>query len=128
MNMGARIKGLLAERGWKQADLLERVPEMDAGALSAIINRDSRFSEYALGISKAFGVSLDYLIFGIEDQPAKTVTQVTDSTAPLNTDDVCELLTLYGACDEAGRAFVRDAARARVKHASSALDKRKRRS
>lgn len=130
MNMGARIKGLLTERGWKQADLLERVPEMDAGALSAIIKRDSRFSEYALGISRAFGVSLDFLIFGIEERPASAAAPAVEAGGGslLNAEEVCELLTLYGACDEAGRSFIRDAARARAMHTATAVDQRKRRS
>lgn len=122
--MGARIKELLQQRGWRQIDLLERVPEMDAGALSALITRDSRFSEHAYGIAKAFDVSLDYLIFGIDDRAANNSTA---SAHDLTATDVCELLTAYAALDEAGRSFVLDAARARLQHTTTA-NKRQRRS
>lgn len=122
MNMGARIKALLQERGWKQSQLLERVPEMDAKALSALIKRDSRFSEYALGIAQALGVSLDYLIFGVGTQPESTQSSLPHN---LNAADVCELLALYGACDEAGRDFVKAAARTRIEIAKASSNKRK---
>ena len=123
MNMGARIKELLEARGWKQIDLLERVPELDARSLSALISRDSRFSECAFGIAKAFGVSLDYLIFGIEDEAANNGSV---NAHDLTASDVCELLTTYAALDEAGRSFVLEAARARLQH-SPAANKRQRR-
>lgn len=121
MNMGARIKELLKARGWKQSDLLERVPDLDAKSLSAVINRDSRFSEYALGIAKGLGVSLDYLIFGVEDHATVVPAPSADPVLGITTDEVVELLRLYGACDQAGRNFIRDAARARLKHSTLLL-------
>lgn len=124
MNMGARIKELLQERGWKQIDLLERVPEMEAGSLSALINRDSRFSEHALGIANAFGVSLNYLLFGSDRHTSDSSQR--DVGSDLNAQDVCELLALYGACDPAGREFIKATARARVEAIKTSTDKRKR--
>lgn len=127
MNMGARIKQLLEARGWKQIDLLDRVPDLDAKSLSALIGRDSRFSEYALGIAKAFGVSLDYLIFGVEGKAAEQ--PATSPASAIETEEVVELLSLYGACDESGRRFILDAARARTQHTKAlTTDKRQRRS
>ncbi len=120
MNMGARIKELLRQKDWRQIDLLEKVPSMEAGALSAMINRDSRFSEHAFEIAKAFGVSLDFLIFGINET---TANRRTISTSHLNATDTCELLTTYAALDEAGRSFVLEAARDRLRR-SSLGDKR----
>lgn len=121
MNMGARIKELLEQRGWKQIDLLERVPELDSKSLSAIIKRDSRFSECALGIAKAFGVTLDYLIFGVDDQAASAPASSQAAIKDMTGDELIELLTLYGACDQAGRSFIRDAARARLKHTDAVV-------
>jgi len=123
MNMGARIKQLLEDRGWKQIDLLDRVPEMDSKALSALITRNSRFSEHADKIAKAFGVSLDYLIFGIEDKAANNASV---SKHDLTASEVCELLTLYATLDDDGRTFVLDAIRARLLH-TPATNKRQRR-
>lgn len=133
MNMGKRIKLLLEERGWKQSELCERVPDMEPKVLSALIKRDSRFSEYALGIARAFGVPLDYLIFGAS-QPGQASNDVI--VAPLGkaskvtTDEVCDLVQLYGSCDQSGRATILNVARAEAAESISdgrAADNRKRR-
>lgn len=64
MNLGGRIAKRLNELGWSQVDLLERVPEMNAGTLSATILRDAKKSQFAGKIAKALDVRLEWLLSG----------------------------------------------------------------
>lgn len=68
MNMGGRIKLRLEELGWGQIDLLNRVPELEVGTLSALITRDSKRSVFAPQIAAALGVRLEWLISGEGDK------------------------------------------------------------
>lgn len=69
MNLGRRIELLLEQKGWLQRDLLDRVPDLEAATLSALIRRDSKRSDAAPEIARALGVSLEYLL-GRTDDPA----------------------------------------------------------
>ena len=70
MNLGARINNRLAELGQKpmwlceQVNLLSSKKSLSIGNLSALINRDSKKSEYASVIAAALGVNLDWLLTG----------------------------------------------------------------
>lgn len=64
MNLGGRIAKRLSELGWSQVDLLDRVPEMNAGTLSATILRDAKKSQFAGKIAKALDVRLEWLLSG----------------------------------------------------------------
>ena len=64
MNLGARIKKRLNELGKKPMWLCSQVNGMSIGSLSALINRDSKKSEFASAIAPALGVSLDWLLTG----------------------------------------------------------------
>lgn len=64
MNLGGRIKKRLTELGWTQAELLDRVPEMSPGTLSATITRDAKKSDFASAIAKALRVRLEWLQSG----------------------------------------------------------------
>lgn len=64
MNLGGRIAKRLSELGWSQVDLLDRVPEMNAGTLSATILRDAKKSQFAGKIAKALDVRLEWLQYG----------------------------------------------------------------
>lgn len=64
MNIGSRIEKRLRELGWQQVDLLQRVPDLRAGTLSAIIQRDSIRSVYSEAIAEALGVTHAWLVTG----------------------------------------------------------------
>lgn len=81
MNMGHRIALRLKELNWKQADLLDKVPELSPGTLSAMIKRDSKRSEFTSQIAKALRCSVDWLATGIgpKDQGSSTKIMVDPS-------------------------------------------------
>lgn len=64
MNMGKRIAEKLSSLGWKRQDLLDRVPDLTAQALSNLIRRDSKRSEWDETIADALGVSILWLVYG----------------------------------------------------------------
>ena len=66
MNLGKRIEQRLRELGWRQVDLLDRVPEMGAGTLNATIKRDAKKSDFAAAIAKALRVRLEWLQTGAD--------------------------------------------------------------
>lgn len=127
MRMGARIKQILDRRGLSQAELVGKVAELEPGTLSALIVRDSRFSEHAQEIAKALNVSLDYLLFGTESDQIEP-----NKTGEVSAQDITELIQLFAACDQAGRESILTLCR--VQSAESNInngnpaDKRQRRS
>lgn len=77
MNLGGRISQRLDELGWKQVDLVDRVPGLDAATLSALIKRDSRRSNWATQIAAALNVSVEYLLTGEHPSGASTTGRPT---------------------------------------------------
>lgn len=71
MNMGKRIAQRLRELGWKQTHLLDKVPDLSPGTLSAIILRDSKRSEFVSQIASALGVTVNWLQDGVEPKEPK---------------------------------------------------------
>lgn len=69
MNLGKRIEARLNELNWTRNQLLEKVTELSAQALSNLIVRDSRRSEWDEQIAKALGVSVLWLVYGYDDMP-----------------------------------------------------------
>lgn len=65
MNLGRRIDKCLEELGWRQVDLLARVPDLEPATLSALIKRDSKWSDHAIAIAEALGVHLHWLLSGV---------------------------------------------------------------
>lgn len=64
MAIGKRIVERLEALGWSRTDLLCRVPDLTAQALSNLIRRDSVRSEWDERISDALGVSVTWLVYG----------------------------------------------------------------
>ncbi len=69
MNIGGRIEQRLRELGWSRKDLLDRVPDLSAQALSNLILRDSKRSEWDKAIADALGKSVMWLVYGEETPP-----------------------------------------------------------
>lgn len=64
MNIGGRIVQRLEALQWERKDLLARVPDLTAQALSNLIRRDSVRSEWDELIAEALGVSVMWLVYG----------------------------------------------------------------
>ncbi len=71
MAIGKRIEERLAELGWERSDLLKRVDELTKGkkiltpqALSNLILRDSKRSEWDDVIAEALGIGVLDLVYG----------------------------------------------------------------
>lgn len=64
MNIGSRIQHRLQELHWERRDLLERVPDLTPQALSNLIKRDSKRSEWDEANAAALGVSVLWLVYG----------------------------------------------------------------
>jgi len=64
MNIGKRIEQRLADLKWERKNLLEALPDLSPQALSNLIVRDSKRSEWDVQIAKALGVSVTWLVYG----------------------------------------------------------------
>ncbi len=94
MNIGGRIKKRLGDLGWERKDLIDAVARMDeaapltAQALSNLITRDSKRSEWDIVLAKALGVSVLWLVYGLETEvPMKTVAQASQPYNALSKDE-----------------------------------------
>lgn len=66
MAIGKRIEIMLNELGWQRIDLMEKVPNLTPQALSNLIRRDSKRSEWDEAIADALGVDVMWLVYGKE--------------------------------------------------------------
>jgi len=64
MNIGGRIVQRLNELGWERKNLFDAVPDLTPQALSNLIRRDSKRSEWDVAIAQALGVSVLWLVYG----------------------------------------------------------------
>lgn len=64
MGIGKRIKDTLEKRGLQRSDLMEKLPGLTPQALSNLIRRDSKRSEWDEDIAEALGVSVMWLVYG----------------------------------------------------------------
>jgi len=69
MNIGHRIVQRLQERQWERKDLLDAVPDLTPQALSNLIRRDSKRSEWDEAIASALDVSVLWLVYGQNNDP-----------------------------------------------------------
>ena len=115
--IGGRIQQRLEALGWKQKDLLDRVPDLSAQSLSNLIRRDSVRSELDVVIAEALGVSVMWLVYG-DDQSAIETTQPGDSSV------LSDLAALEPEDADVWRAQIRAAAiKARKQHAGCIPDR-----
>lgn len=68
MNIGGRIAQRLTALGWERKELLSRVPDLTPQALSNLITRDSKRSEWDEAIAQALGVSVLWLVYNYDEQ------------------------------------------------------------
>lgn len=62
--IGKRITARLKHLGWERKDLLNALPELSPQALSNLITRDSRRSEWDEALAKALGMHVMELVYG----------------------------------------------------------------
>ena len=91
MNMGKRIAARLAELNWRQADLLRLVPDLDPKTLSALIQRNSKRSEFAGQIAEALRVNIRWLLDGVGEKEIKTGLAAVEKLAQPNVSDPIEI-------------------------------------
>ena len=75
MNLGKRIEARLKELEWERSRLLGAVYGLTPQALSNLIVRDSRRSEWDVEIAKALGVSVSWLVYGEEIGGSKNAAE-----------------------------------------------------
>lgn len=111
MALGKRIKHRLDELGWERKDLLARVPNLSPAALSSLIRRDSKRSEFDLAIADALGMSVMELVY--DEKPAYPQQNVVPLTArepgkfsgPLSDlVAIAETMSERGVCELVGQA------------------------
>lgn len=104
MAIGKRIVQRLAELKWERGDLLAAVPDLTPQALSNLIRRDSRRSEWDTTIAAALGVSVTWLVYGQESEysSANVVALHTMEQPPLP-PLIAELLDLASKTSERGQ-------------------------
>lgn len=111
MNMGRRIADRLSALGWKQRDLLDKVPDLTPQGLSNLIARDSKRSEFDLAIAEALGESVLWLVYGIGDERSLEGLagngKHTLLVRPMPPDppSISEAVRLMRATDATGRAM-----------------------
>jgi hypothetical protein len=87
MNIGSRIVKRLDDLQWERRDLLDKVPGLSAQALSNLITRDSKRSEWDELIADALGVSILWLVYG-KETPAQSVAEpATNYVVGLSEDE-----------------------------------------
>lgn len=62
--IGKRITDRMEKLGWERKDLLNALPELSPQALSNLITRDSRRSEWDEAIAKALNMHVMELVYG----------------------------------------------------------------
>ncbi len=78
MNIGKRIEKRLADLSWERKKLLDALPDLSPQALSNLIVRDSKRSEWDVQIANALGVSVLWLVYG-DDAKYSTEHHTTEA-------------------------------------------------
>lgn len=79
MNIGTRITQRLKALNWERRDLLDRVYGLSAQALSNLIRRGSKRSEWDEQIAAALDVSVLWLVYGKDEHTAQGAKQDFDT-------------------------------------------------
>lgn len=112
MAIGKRIEQRLKDLEWERADLLSALPDLSAQALSNLIRRDSKRSEWDQAIAKALKTSVLWLVYGEQDEsPTKLCerenTEYQDNVTMLPQPPVdpllSELIALEKTMNERGQ-------------------------
>ncbi len=98
MNMGKRIEERINSLGWKRRDLLQRVPDLTDQALSNLIRRDSKRSEWDELIANALGVTVLWLVYGRETNHRVEETRPAYLVNADNNENL--LLSAFRQCDD----------------------------
>ena len=104
MALGKRIHELLQRPGWDRKRLLDAVPGLTPQALSNLIRRDSRRSEWDEQLAQALGVSVTWLVYGRDDYQARAkVIPLQAAEPPAMSGLLSELVALARGLDERGQ-------------------------
>lgn len=83
MAIGKRIDARLQAVGWTRAQLMEKVFGLTPQALSNLIKRDSKRSEWDEAIAEALGVSVMWLVYGREENYQGGEVRILTAREPL---------------------------------------------
>lgn len=80
MNIGKRIEERLKSLNWERRDLLDRVDGLTAQALSNLIRRDSKRSEWDEAIANALGIDVLWLVYGKAGNALRQMPEIYEIT------------------------------------------------
>lgn len=86
MNIGGRIKKRLEDIGKDRQWLLAQLPDLTPQALSNLIVRDSKRSEWDVRIANALGTSVLWLVYGDESEYSVEVKQASQQQSMVMQD------------------------------------------
>ena len=86
MNLGKRIDKRLNDLKWERKKLFDALPDLSPQALSNLIVRDSKRSEWDVQIADVLGVSVMWLVYG--DAPYSDEHTATEAQAESPAADV----------------------------------------
>ena len=105
--IGKRITDRLKELGWERKDLLNALPELSPQALSNLITRNSRRSEWDEAIAKALGMHVMELVYGqkplvwenhkvkslpVQEGPPATIQKIIEAASAMSQEGQYVLL------------------------------------
>ena len=106
MAIGKRIEKRLEELRWKRKDLLDRVDNLTVQALSNLIRRDSKRSEWDVKIADALGVSVNWLVYGTDEIPRNAMATTARYDVGLTPEEELVLRSFRRASPDAQAAMV----------------------
>jgi len=108
MAIGTRIVERLKDLGWERGDLLSAVPSLTPQALSNLIRRDSKRSEWDLAIAKALKVRVTWLVYGpdIVDYGMDNVVLFTAKEPDKLKENIAGLINIASTMNEKGQLIL----------------------
>lgn len=98
MYLGKRIELRLNQLEWTRSQLLDAVDGLTPQALSNLITRDSRRSEWDVAIANALGVTLMWLVYG-DDNECHTLRDSAKGVYEIMSPQTRAVIEIMGGLD-----------------------------
>lgn len=102
-NIGKTIAALRKEKGFTQAELAQRLKVSDKAVSKWEIGDGFPSIEFFPALANVFGVTTDYLLTGVKQEPQKTCS---DLELCVKSGNIQRALKLYGERDENGKSVL----------------------
>lgn len=102
-NIGKTIAALRKEKGWTQGELAKRLTVSDKAVSKWEISEGLPSLEFIPVLADIFGVTTDYLLTGVKQEPQKTYS---DLELCVKSGNIRRALKLYGERDENGKSVL----------------------